>query len=317
VGYSLGGGLGWLARKYGLQCNSVTAIDVVTADGLLLRCDHEHEPDLFWALRGGGGNFGVVTAIEFRVYPVESVYAGSMFFPFARAGEVARAWRDLLSSLPDELTSQFSLMHVPDVPFAPEPMRGQSFAVLSAALTGDERRGRELLEPVRSLGPAMDTFAVAPPAVLAELSMDPPNPLPYASTHALLDGVSDVAVDELALAGDPASGIVSLQLRHLGGALARASAGAGARATLGGSLAMFAVGIAADEASLARLLGSLERVDTACAPHHAGQYASFVEKPADARAFYDAGTWAALRGVKALYDPADLIHGNHHIPPSR
>jgi FAD/FMN-containing dehydrogenase len=295
VGYSLGGGLGWLARKYGMQCNSVTAIDVVTADGLLVRCDHEHEPDLFWALRGGGGNFGVVTAIEFRVYPVESVYAGSMFFPSARAGEVARAWRDLLPSLPDELTSQFSVTHVPDMPFAPEPMRGQSVAVLSAALIGDERRGRGLLEPVRSLGPMMDTFGVAAPIVLAALSMDPPNPLPYASTHALLDCVPDATVDELLQAADRASGIVSLQLRHLGGAVGRAPAGAGVRRTLRGSLA---------------------RVDEACAAHHAGQYASFVEQPADARAFYDAGTWAALRGIKGLYDPADLIRGNHHIPPS-
>ena len=88
AGYSLGGGMGWLARKHGLQANSVTAIELVTADGVHRRVDATHEPDLFWALRGGNGNYGVVTAIEFRVFPVEELYAGAMFFPFERTGDV-------------------------------------------------------------------------------------------------------------------------------------------------------------------------------------------------------------------------------------
>ena len=101
AGYSLGGGMGWLARKYGLQANSVTAIELVTADGDLVRTDPTHEPDLFWALRGGGGNFGVVTAIEFTVYPVTDLYAGAMSFPFERAGEVLHAWNDLRPDMPE------------------------------------------------------------------------------------------------------------------------------------------------------------------------------------------------------------------------
>src|SRR6478752_6375806 len=103
AGYTLGGGMGWLARKYGLQTNSVTALELVTADGRAARVDAENEPDLFWALRGGNGNFGLVTAIEFAVYPVANLYAGAMFFPFERAGEVLDAWTELLPTLPDEM----------------------------------------------------------------------------------------------------------------------------------------------------------------------------------------------------------------------
>src|SRR5690349_4201781 len=103
AGYSLGGGMGWLARKHGLQANSVTALEVVTADGEARRVDAEHDVDLFWALRGGNGNFGVVTAIEFEVYPLEQVYAGAMFFPFERAGEVLHAWAELDPALPEEM----------------------------------------------------------------------------------------------------------------------------------------------------------------------------------------------------------------------
>src|SRR3954454_19283702 len=111
AGYSLGGGMGWLARKYGLQCNAVTAFELVTAEGELIRADAEHHAELFWALRGGGGNFGVVTAIEFDVYEVDELYAGAMFFPFEQSAEVLHAWNALLPTLPDELMSWASIMH--------------------------------------------------------------------------------------------------------------------------------------------------------------------------------------------------------------
>src|SRR5262245_48358838 len=177
AGYSLGGGMGWLARKYGLQANSVTAIEIVLADGRHVRTDATHEPDLFWALRGGNGNFGVVTAIEFAVYPVEELYAGVMFFPFERSAEVLRAWSRMLPSLPEEMMTWASLLHFPDAPFVPEHVRGGSFAVVYGAFLGDEAEGRELMASVRGLGPAMDTFAMVPPAALGDLAMDPPDPL--------------------------------------------------------------------------------------------------------------------------------------------
>ncbi len=111
VGYSLGGGIGWLAREHGMQTNAVTAIELVTAEGRLVRTDHQHEPELFWALRGGGGNFGVVTAIEFEVQPVRELYAGALFFGLEQTADVLHAWTELLPHLPEEITSWANVLH--------------------------------------------------------------------------------------------------------------------------------------------------------------------------------------------------------------
>jgi FAD/FMN-containing dehydrogenase len=318
AGYSLGGGMGWLARKYGLQTNSVTAIELVTADGEVRLVDATHESDLFWALRGGNGNYGVVTAIEFAVYPVEDLYAGAMFFPFERAHEVLHTWLEVERTLPDEMMSWASLLQFPDMPDIPEAMRGGSFTVVMAAFLGSEDDGRALLRRIRDLGPAMDTFGVVPPAALGDLAMDPVDPLPIASTTALLDGLPSAGLDELLAAVGPGSGspLGMVQLRQLGGALGRTSPGAGARATLPGTLSLFALGVPMDPESEATTKAYLAAIDAAVRPYHTGDYPNFVEEPADASAFFDTDTWARLREVKAEYDPDDLFKGNHHIPPA-
>jgi FAD/FMN-containing dehydrogenase len=318
AGYSLGGGMGWLARKYGLQANSVTAIELVTADGRATRVDAEHEPDLFWALRGGNGNFGVVTAIEFAVYPVEELYAGVMFFPFDRAAEVLHAWTQLVPTLPDEMMSWASLLQFPDAPFVPEPVRGGSFTVVYGAFLGTEAVGRALLRTVHDLGPAMDTFAMVPPAALGPMAMDPPDPLPFVPTTAVLSDLPHAGVDELVTAVGPDSGspLAMVELRQLGGALGRETPGAGARATLPGSLVLMALGVPQDEESGATVRGYLGSLARAVDPYRVGDYANFVMEPTDASRFFDPETWARLRQVKALYDPSDLFKGNHHIPPA-
>jgi FAD/FMN-containing dehydrogenase len=318
AGYSLGGGMGWLARKYGLQANSVTAIELVTADGQARRVDAEHEPDLFWALRGGNGNFGVVTAIEFEVYAVEEVYAGAMFFPGERAGEVLHAWAELDPTLPDEMMTWAKLLQFPDAPEVPEPFRGGSFTVVFGAFLGGEGEGSTLLRPVRDLGPAIDTLAVVPPAALGDLAMDPEDPLPFVSSTSLLGELPSAGVDDLVSAAGPGSGspLAMVELRQLGGALGRQTASAGARATLPGRFAMFSLGVAEDEASASTATEYLGAVDAAVRPYRCGDYPNFVEASVDASAFFDATTWARLRRVKALHDPQDLFKGNHQIPPA-
>jgi hypothetical protein len=318
AGYSLGGGMGWLGRKHGLQANSVTAIELVTADGRATRVDAEHEPALFWALRGGNGNFGVVTALEFAVYPVEDLYAGVMFFPFERAAEVLHAWTELVPTLPDEMMSWASLLQFPDAPFVPEPVRGGSFAVVYGAFLGSEAEGRSLLRPVRELSPAMDTFAMVAPAALADMAMDPPDPLPFVTSTALLSDLPPAGVDDLVAAVGPESGsnLALVELRQLGGAFGRRTPGAGARATLPGTLSLISLGVPEDAESEAMARGYLESLDRAVRPYHVGDYANFVMEPTDASRFFDADTWARLRQVKALYDGDDLFKGNHHIPPA-
>jgi FAD/FMN-containing dehydrogenase len=318
AGYSLGGGLGWLSRKHGLQANAVTAIELVTADGELLRADADHHPELFWALRGGGGNFGVVTAIEFAVVPVDELYAGALFFEFERSAEVLHAWNALLPSLPDELMSWASLLHFPPLPDVPAFARGRSYAVVMAAFLGEEAEGRALLRPLRELGPARDTFAMVPPVVLGDLAMDPYDPLPLHLTHQLLDRLPAEAIDELLAEVGPDSGrgpaVSMLQLRHMGGALAREAPGAGARATLPGEICLLALGVAPDAPAEAAVRGALADIDRVVRPYRAGEYANFVETPADASRFFAPGAWARLRAVKAAYDPTDLFAGNHHVP---
>ncbi len=316
VGYSLGGGVGWLARKHGMQTNAVTAIELVTADGHLVRTDAVHEPELFWALRGGGGNFGVVTTIEFAVFPVRELYAGAMFFALEQTADVLHTWTELLPSLPDEITSWANVIRFPPLPEVPEVVRGRSFMIVMAAFLGSEADGRELLRPLRALGPEMDTFAVQPPAGLGELAMDPRDPLPFRSAHALIDAPSAAAIEDVAAAVGPGSGLALAQFRHMGGALARHKPGAGARATLPGEICVFGLGVVPDPTAEPAVRAELDAMLAAIAPHRAGEYPNFIEEPTDAGGFFDPHTWERLRQVKALYDPQDLFRGNHHVPPA-
>ncbi|MGN6815930.1 MAG: FAD-binding oxidoreductase, partial [Solirubrobacterales bacterium] len=314
AGYSLGGGLGWYARKHGLAANSVTAIEVVTADGEIRTATATSELDLFWALRGGGGNFGVVTALEFDLLPIAEVYAGALFFPFERTEEVLKAWLAWTADVPEEVTSVGRMLQFPPLEVVPEPVRGKSFAVVEAVFLGSEAEGAELIEPLRKLGPAMDTFAMVPPVGIADLHMDPREPVPGATDHSLLGELSERAIEELVIAVGPESGstLVSVELRHTGGALARAGEGSGAVATLPGNFASFAVGIAVPELA-AKTEADLARFAAATRPYEAGHYLNFVEHTVPGESFFTPETAARLRAVRDTYDPERLLQANHEI----
>jgi UDP-N-acetylenolpyruvoylglucosamine reductase len=319
VGYTLGGGMGWLARKHGLAANSVTAIEIVTPDGVLRRVDRDNDSDLFWALRGGGGNFGVVTAIEFRLYPYTEAYAGWLFWPIERAGEILHAWRRWTQSgLPKEIASVIRILQFPPIPEIPEPVRGKSFVVVEAAYMGDQESGEELLRPLRELEPAMDTFAIVPVTALADLHRDPPHPVPGAGDGMLLRELTVDAVDALVKVAGPEgrSPLVSVELRHLGGELAVARPENGALSSLDAEYAMSAVGIAGTEEDKLRVELHVERVQDALAPWEAGTtYWNFTEKRVDEQAFFPRHTVQRLRRVKARYDASNVIQANHEIAP--
>jgi UDP-N-acetylenolpyruvoylglucosamine reductase len=314
AGYSLGGGMGWYARKHGLAANHVTAIEIVTPDGEIRCATAERDAELFWALRGGGGNFGVVTALEFELLPIESVHAGTLFFPIERAGEVLHAWHEWTKTAPEDVTSVGRILQFPPVPEVPEPMRGKSFSVIEAVFLCGEEEAALRLEPLRALGPAMDTFATVPPAGIAELHMDPRDPVPYDSAHAMLGELDAAAIDALVDAAGPDSGstLISVELRHAGGALSRTEAGAGAVATLPGSYAFFAVGIA-DPMLAEKTDADLVRVAAAVHPYEAGRYFNFVEERTDAAGFFPVTVAARLEAARETYDPDRLMHANHEI----
>ena len=314
VGYSLGGGVGWMARKHGLQANSVTAVEIVTADGELRVADADNDPELFWAVRGGGGNFGLVTAIEFGLVPVREFYAGALFFPFERSNEVFHAYREFTAELPEELTSVVRTLQMPDLELLPEIVRGKSFAIVEGIYLGSEADGAELIQPLRELGPEMDTLAMVPPIGLAMLHMDPIDPVPYASAHALLGELSERAIDEaLAAVGPGAGSPVSVEVRHGGGALARSGPGHGAIATLPGEYNMFAIGPVMEPEALPALEADLARVAEAFRPDDVGRYLNFTEERHELDAMFPPGTLPRLRAVKAAYDPDGIFRANHAV----
>jgi FAD/FMN-containing dehydrogenase len=316
VGYTLGGGISWLARTYGLAANSVLAAEIVTADGRIVRADADNEPDLFWAVRGGGGSFGIVTALEFRLYPVSTVYAGALFWPIERAGEILHAWRAWVDTVPDEVMSVGRLMQFPPIPEVPEPFRGRSFVLVEAAYAGKESAGAELIEPLRALGPELDTFATIPAPGLGELHMDPPHPVPGKGDGVLLADLPDEAVDALVAVAGPGSGspLVSVEVRHLGGALGRPLAGNGALAFLDAGFALYVVGMAMGPEMTAAVSAHVGAVLDALAPWTARtSILTFTERPAGAGEIFAETTYRRLRRVKALYDPQDVIRGNHPV----
>ena len=319
AGYSLGGGVGWYARKLGLSANSVIAIELVTADGELRRVDNDNEPDLFWALRGGGGNFGIVTALEVQLYAVPDIYAGVLFFPWERSSEVLHAWREWTETVPDELTSVGRILQFPPIPELPEHLRGGKFVVVEGIYLGDEASGRDLVEPIRALGPTIDTFAMVEPVGLAELHMDPPTPVPYTGAGHMLGTLDAAAIDRFVAAAGPGSGstLVSSEIRHLGGELHRVKPGNGALATFDADYLTFAIGLVMSDADYAAHRAAIATHADALGPYDNGrQYLNFTEEHTDPARFYPPHTYRRLRAVRRAYDPDDLIRANHPIPPA-
>jgi hypothetical protein len=319
VGYTLGGGMGWLARSHGLATNSVLAVELVTADGRLVRADAENEADLFWAVRGGGGSFGVVTAIEFALYPLTEIYAGTLFFAADRGGEVLHAWRDWVDTVPEEVTSVGRYLTFPPIPDVPEPLRGRAFVVVELAYQGGEADGNALVAPLRALQPEMDTTALGPASVLRMLHMDPPKPVPGSGDGMLLADAPAEAIDAMVAVAGPGSGspLLSVELRHLGGELARPKAGNGALASLDAGFAMFAIGITATPEQAAAVDGHVDVVKDALARWAAGSdYMNFVERPAGSARLFPETTYGRLRRIKAEADPAGLFVANHPIAPA-
>jgi FAD/FMN-containing dehydrogenase len=319
VGYSLGGGIGYLGRKHGIATNSVTAIELVNADGELVRVDASHDPELFWALRGGGGNYGVVTAMEFELYPVESLYAGMMLWPVEESSRVYKRWRDWSETAPEEITSTARMIQFPEFPDVPEPLRGRHMFVFTAAYMGDPDTGRLLVDPLRELGPEMDMFAPMPLDALMRLHGDPEFPVPFASDHALIDSLPDVAIDDIVEMTGAGTGspLLMVEFRQMGGAFARTPDGAGALDKVDATYVAFTGGMTPDEESHRFVDRAARDAMGVLAPYSRGRtYLNFSERITNTRSAYSVDTHRRLQAVKARVDADGLFHGNHRIDAS-
>ncbi len=317
AGYSLGGGMGWFARKLGLATNSLTAVEVVVGDGSLVRADATTNAPLFWAVRGGGGSFGVVTALEFRMYPIRSAYAGMLVWDIAHTERVLRAWSAWAPGAPDEVTTSFRVLRVPPLPELPEPIRGRSLVVVDGAVLDSDEPARRLLAPLRALAPELDTFDRAPARSLVRLHMDPEGGAPVVSDTAMLAGLPDDGVDTFveAVGPDSRTSLLMAELRQLGGQLGRPQQGAGALTHLEGAFAAFGGAMAATPE-----MGAQGHVDalsftSALAPYANGrQYLNFAENPVDPRAGYAESAWVQLTGIRSAVDPDGVFAANHPVP---
>ncbi len=319
VGYTLGGGLGWLARKYGTSADSVLAFELVTAAGELLRVTPEEHPELFWALRGAGaGHLGVVTAMECRLYPVAEVYGGSLFYPAAMAAEVMRRWRDWLPSVPEDLTSAVTLLNFPGTEDVPEELRGESFVLVRGAFDGPREEGERLLGYWRDwCEPALDAFGPLPFVRIAEISQDPLEPVPYEGTGLWLGSLGDDAIEVLVRASFPEDGpplLVQTELRHAGGAIARGAAHPAAYGNRDAAILLELTGVTESAAEVAAVRAlTQDVVGRIAADLTGGHYLNYVEGD-DRRYGVARGTTAGalprLAAVKTDIDPDNLFdHG--------
>ncbi|MET0693428.1 MAG: FAD-dependent oxidoreductase [Propionibacteriaceae bacterium] len=224
MGYLLGGGLGPVARTYGYAADHVQSFRVVTPDGRLVTADQDHEPDLFWALRGGKGGLGVVVEATIYLFPLASVYGGGIYFAAADARAVLRAFSEWTAQVPENVTSSVALLRLPPLPELPPPLRGQFVVHVRVAIVGDREEAEALLAPIRSVAtPLIDAVGDLPYAAIGSIHNDPVNPMPVAEGGVTLRAFGSDTADALLAAAGPDVDVplVAVEIRHLGGALSR------------------------------------------------------------------------------------------------
>ncbi|RLK58843.1 FAD-binding oxidoreductase [Actinokineospora cianjurensis] len=321
VSYTLGGGIGLLSRRYGFAADHVRSLDVVTADGTLRNVTETSNPDLFWALRGGRDNFGIVTGIEIDLMPITALYGGGLFFDIGSAAEVLTAYANWTTTVPDELTSSIALISFPDVPVLPPPLRGRYVVHVRVAYAADNlSAGEGLVAPLRALNPFIDTVAEIPYTQAGTIHNDPPFPGTFESGTALLGTFdADVVTALLEHVGPHALVPHVVEVRHLGGRLSQPPAVANA---VGHRDAQYAVNVVSrlERAEIGDVRPAHERVFAALAPWATGgRTLTFLNGENDAKdvaSAYDAKDYQRLTEIKAVYDPANLFRLNHNIPPA-
>lgn len=317
AGYILGGGLSFFGRRHGLAANSVRAVELVTADGSLVRADAATRPDLFWALRGGvGGNFGVVVAIELEMLPYGEVFGGMLLWDRERAPEVVPAWVEWSRTAPESATTSLRVMSFPPLPDLPPFLSGRDLVVIDGAVLEDDERAAEILAPLRALAPEMDTFGRIPAPAMLGVHMDPPAPSPAVADQSLLGPLDDDAVAAFLAQVGPGTqtGLLFAELRQLGGAFARPAADGGALSHLPGDFALYAVAIAPTPAAAVAGRAAAFSVVRAMSRWSLPRLIpTFTEKKVDSSKLYDAEAWARLCALRAAHDPRGLFLANHAL----
>jgi FAD/FMN-containing dehydrogenase len=310
-GLTLTGGIGWQVRKYGLALDNVVAADVVTANGEILRASAADNPELFWAIRGGGGNFGIVTAFDFLAHPTTDVFFGKVAFPASEAATVLQGWADYLRTAPDELTSTVAFAN----PFAGGP---EAPVEIYIAFAGDDPQlAARAIDPIRRLGTVTDDdVALKPYADTLEDGAIPPPGIQFVPRSAFVDRQSVPEVLRILTEVRASQRSPFIVVRSVGGAVSRVPADATAYAHRQAEL-MVVTTIAGPQPVVEAARPGLDAILERLAPHVNGAYANFLGSATaeDVAAIYPAQTYQRLATVKRRYDPGNLFAGNHNVRP--
>jgi FAD/FMN-containing dehydrogenase len=320
AGFTLGGGIGWLQRRHGLACDNLVGADVVTADGTVVRAGADGDPDLLWGLRGGGGNFGVVTSMTFRVHPVATVTGGMAMFPAARAAEVLQAFGELSASADHDLTLVAAMITAPPAPFVPADLQGRPAIALAACHAGDPAAGERALRPVKALGPSADLLGPMPYNVLQTM-LDPTAPAgqrQYWKSGYLRSLEPAFLTTLLEWSDRKPVPFGQVHLHQMGGAVARIGRQATAFAHRDAAFTLNIIGTwdraDEDEAGIAWARGAFGAV----APWTDGVYVNFLGSEGEDRIrdAYGSATYARLARLKRRLDPDNIFHLNQNIRPA-
>jgi FAD/FMN-containing dehydrogenase len=321
-GLTLGGGHGYLTRKYGLTIDNLLEADVVLADGRLVHASENENPDLFWAIRGGGGNFGVVTSFLFRVHPHHTVYGGPMIWPIDQADEIMRWYRDFIKDAPEELTGWFGFHRVPTGSSLPEALHGKHGCVITWCYVGPMQKAEEIFEPIRNIGtPVLDMVGPMPYPQLQSLFDEifyPPGLHWYWKADFVKD-ISDEAIDLHKQFGSSLpTELCTMHLYPINGAVHKVDKSDTAFSFRDANWSRVIVGVDSDPDNTDRISQWAKRYWEALHPHSAGGgYVNFMmEEGADRIQATYRDNYARLRQVKAKYDPANFFHVNQNIEPA-
>jgi FAD/FMN-containing dehydrogenase len=321
AGLTLGGGIGWLMRKYGLTIDNLLSVDLVTAEGELLTASEDVNADLFWGIRGGGGNFGIVTEFEFQLHPVGPiVYAGPIMWPMDESPRILRFYRDWITDVPDELTTAVIHRWIPALPTIPPELHGRPVVVVLACYAGSIEDGERVVAPLKAFAPPLLDLCAPKPFVDVQAMFDLSYPhgrwyyMRACDVAELTDEVVDIAVERgLAISGP----LTSYPIYHLGGAISRVPADATAFGDRSNGHTFNFVAATLGPEGFEEQREWARDSWRAMEPHHRGVYVNFLtdEGTDRIRSAYGASTYDKLKDLKRKYDPDNLFHLNQNITP--
>lgn len=316
VGLTLTGGLSWFGRAFGLACDSIVSAKVVDGLGEVLQVSADHHPELFWALRGGGGDFAAVISLEVALHPAPAIYGGRMFWPVEHMSAVMRAFREVCENAPETFTAWYHTLQFPPFPEVPEPFRGQSFAVVAVAHLGEGPEAEKILAPLLAVpGLAMELLGDVPVEAMAHLADEPTEPMPGLLRSTLLTDLDDATIDRLVgvIGPETQTPLMFLQVRHLGGALQRPAHAPGAHGVVEAPYNVQALGVPAVPELGPVILACLQQVLDAVEPMSAGRTLMNFLDHDQSNGWWDDATRARLQAVKQTVDPHALFVSNRPV----